>query len=246
MIPFPSHKHKIIQKKSGPFVNNCRVYDKIWDFGYLDPKQHMKESEPCLHINNDCIVKNFEWKGCMGGIHIGSNYPNPMSLRFSHKNINVSLENCFCEDVGKNALTTFNCHATVKNCAFRGNWKLNPLIENGVGQGNLVVINGGEVTFENCWFFNSINPIIVNTNSKIILKNCYFSVCNIGIVCNGNPNPRKNDEFFGGKEGQSYVKIVDCDFFKVATIGVAEKGGTFITDLKIRLDGGKVEYGSKN
>lgn len=241
---FPNPKFRL-QRHLSTFKNNQRTYNRLWYFGYLNPAEKTKSANPCLWINKECSVRNFEWQGSMGGIHISSNRWDSASLRLPSSKIKVKISNFFCEDVGESALNIFSgasVHAV--NCAFRGNYKLNPLVEKGVGQNNLVTINGGSALFENCLFFNSMVPIIAKANSRVTFKNCGFSVCKTAVGIDGADNPRKNDIYFGGEAGESHVSFIDCETFKVETLAFVERGGKFSTNVegKVILDGGEKEW----
>lgn len=250
MFAFPTNNYLLQNRKTAIRITEPadQVFSRLYNFGYLPPEKIIdSQSWPCLLIQANAYIKNFTWQGSMGGIHIGSNEPSPLELRKPHQPIQVILENSYCEDVGLNALTIFNQSTViVKNCNFRGNWKLNPLIENGVGQGNLVRVNGGMVVFENCKFFNSLNPILIKANSQVAFTNCIFSVCQNAILADGKDNPRPNDCFDGGKAGQTLVVVHNCKGFKTKVLAVAGTNSQIeITNCQIdgnlfREDGGKV------
>lgn len=245
MIPFPNGKFKTIQKKSGAFCNHyTKLLDKDWCFGFLRPDSQIEKCpEPCYIINQSGKYSDFEWHGSPGSVIISSNdETDNVQKRLKHEALDIQIYRFFSEDIGIRALETFhNVTLYAKNCAFRGNYKLNPLIENGVGQGNLVKINGSTCVFEDCYFYNSINPILINTNSHVTFKRCHFAVCKTVISINGHPNPRRNDEIAGGKVGNSVAILEDCTFFKVERIGVADEGGEIRADFEadVALDGGQ-------
>lgn len=245
MRPFPTHKFREIQRKFSVFENKPkRELDKIWYFGFLDPgKKAPNNPEPCFVINESCSVENFEWRGAMGAVVIGSNKTDAFSLRRKHKDIEVVIKGFHCENIGLRALEVFHkAKVTIENCSFRGNWKLEKLVENGVGQGNLIKINGAEVAFKNCYFYNCINPVLVNSNSNVIFDGCHFAIAKTAISINGLPNPRKNDEIDGGKAGFSTVEVKNCTFFNCKRVALVEEGGRLVTseNYPVMVDGGAV------
>lgn len=245
MIPFPRGKFKTIQKKSGPFVNHyTKPFDKDWCFGFLPPDSRVEKApEPCYIINQSGEYSHFEWHGSPGSIIISSNDESDnLQKRLRHEPIDVAIREFFCEDIGCRALETFhNVTLHAKNCAFRGNYKLNPLVENGVGQGNLIKINGSVCSFENCYFYNSINPILINANSRVSFKNCHFGLSKVVVSINGEPNPRRHDEIAGGKAGGSVATLENCTFFKCEKIATIDEGGEVRADFaaNVSLNGGQ-------
>ncbi len=228
MKPFPTCRLPLQNRKTA-IVAETKEYNKLYNFGYLPQSQvitdHWRDNWPCLLVTTDAHVRNFSWQGSLGGIHVGSKFPIPKDLREPHKSLQFILENVICEDVGVNALNIFsNTNGIIRNCAFRGNWKLNPLVENGVGQTNLVRVNGGTVIFENCLFFNCLNPVLIKANSKVVFLNCHFSVCQHAILADGKDNPRKNDTFYGGTAGDTIVQITNCTDFKTNLLTIAGYG----------------------
>jgi parallel beta helix pectate lyase-like protein len=245
--PFP--RSSLVVQNATKFLND-REYNRLWNFKFLDSSLKAEDLEPGLWVNENCEINNFHWQGG-GGIYIGSNPKTPFDLRRSFQDISVTLDNCICEDVGLYALEIFNCEVLVKNCAFRGNYKLDPYIKDGNGQNNLVRINGARVTFENCLFYNSINPILVKSNSQVRLKDCHFSVCEMAVLADGMENPRRGDRYYNGGEGVAQVEMVGCTGFKIATLARAERKSSFLLDkcsTSGRLfvsDGGEV-YNEEN
>jgi hypothetical protein len=195
-------------------------------------------------LDRDIEVWNFVWKGSPNGICIGSEPPD--LLWMTHKPIKVALYGCYCDDIGDNAITIYNkADVLLENCTFRGNWKLNKSGPDCVGQKHILKINAGTVTIRKCKFFNSINPILINANSKVIIENCDFGICDYAISINGQPNPRKNVEIDGGKEGESHVEIAECNFFKTNLLAKVERGGIVKTSVTIPpsfIDGGTIIY----
>lgn len=245
MTPFPNGKYKAVQKKSGPFVNHhTKAFDKDWCFGFLPHDSKIEKSpDPCYIINKPGTYADFEWHGSPGSIIISSNDEGDnLQKRLRHDELDVELRGFFSEDIGIRALETFHkVKLYARNCAFRGNYKLNPLIENGIGQGNLIKINGSECIFEDCYFYNSINPILINANSQVTFKNCHFAVSKVVIAINGQPNPRRNDEIAGGKAGGAVATLENCTFFKCEKIAMIDEGGEVQADFdaNVTLSGGK-------
>ncbi len=245
MTPFPNGKYKTIQKKSGPFVNHhTKPLDRDWCFGFLPPDSRVEKSpDPCYIINHSGDFAHFQWHGSPGSIIISSNDESDnLQKRLKHEPIDVEIHSFFSEDIGSRALETFhNVNLYARNCAFRGNYKLNPLVENGVGQGNLVKINGSVCIFENCYFYNSINPILINTNSHVTFKNCHFAISKVAIALNSGPNPRLHDEIAGGKIGSAFAKLENCTFFKCEKIAIIDEGAEVQADFdaNVTLSGGK-------
>lgn len=243
-FPLPNFplKSDIRPKHDRPFRRG-RIFHKNFCYGYLAPdmKIDSRGGRIAMELKTSENIYNFQWHGSMNGIMVGSNGFKPIDLRRKHTEIDVVLDKIYCEDIGIRALDIYHkANVTVKNSAFRGDWKLNPLVENAVGQGNIVRINGGTAHFENCYFYNSINPILINANSRATFRNCYFAICNTAFSINGQPNPRQHDEFDGGKAGPSVVTIENCKFFKVNRIGIADEGGEIQVDFNanVMLDGG--------
>ncbi len=252
-MPFPANNYVLHHRKTAVEITEPtdKIFSKLYSFGYLHPHKVIEtgweESWPCLIIQADAHIRNFAWQGSMGGVHIGSNLPLDRELRRPHKLIDVILEKAFCEDVGLNALNIFSeTQVLIKDCAFRGNWKLSPLIEGGVGQGNLVRINGGSVIFENCLFYNCLNPVLIKANSQVTFNNCHFSVCQTAVTADGRDNPRQNDPFYGGRQGKTLVKMNNCTNFKTKVLTVAgeyaniELSNCFTDGQLYKEDGGKV------
>lgn len=247
MKPFPINK-RVLQKQRAPFANDYRDFSvKMWDFGYLNPSKPIvsPHPKPAMYVNKNCEIKNFAWKGSEAGIYIGSRTDSPGALRAKQSVVEFVLDNCFCEDVGHSAVSVFaNSKGVIRNCNFRGNYKLNPLIERGPGQVTLIYIHGAEVLIENCLFFNCLTPIVVKANSKVTIRNCGFAICKSAVGVDGYSNPRLGDEYFNGQQGCAEVEVIDCEYFKCDNLAFVAKYGKAKLDKRgpIKLDGGEVKW----
>lgn len=208
-----------------PILNDEPRPDRLRWFKTLKPDEKAVEDYSAI-ITESCEFKNFHWCGG-GGIFVGPNGRDSVARRLRpKKEISVLIDGCKCEDVGWNAL---EIHAgstvIVRDCFFRGNWKMDPYLEGGNGQENLVLVNGGQVLFENCKFYNSRIPIKVKSNSTVGFKDCHFYVCEVAVEADGRDNPRKNDTYYDGWAGPSHVGIINCTTFKVGTVALCHPGG---------------------
>ncbi len=223
---FPRPRFPIQNKdKDHPFYYESK-FNKLYNYGCLDYEKVIEPSyDYCFFIQKNLTINDFSWKGAKEGMFVGSNDPTPRKLRDLHKPINVEIHRAFCEDVGRNAIQIFaESKVLIKDCCFRGNYKMvHPYLAGAPGQDNLIEINGGEVTIDNCLFFNSKVPIIIKASSKVIIKNSFFSVCDVGIFIDGRDNPRQNDTYYKGR-GPASLEIENTSGFKTNVLTRAETG----------------------
>ena len=116
------------------------------------------------------------------------------------------------------------------------------------GLDKLVQINGAEVTFESCTFFNGVSCIRAKANSRVTLKNCRFVDCSTCVSGDGLACPRPGNIYDNGQPGPCRITLIDCEAWNCELLARAYEGCEIqLIDCRLyrggkpaREDGGRV------
>jgi len=252
--PVPSApKWPVVQSKRIE-VTMPGVYDysgKIYSMGKI-PRVVKEYGTPSLHVFvDDVTIRNFAWRGSMEGLHVGSRPFTGKEMRKRHKEINVTLDGLFCDDIGEDCVEIQpRAKVLVRNSQFRGKYGIEKGEGENPGQDKIFQINGADVTIENCTFFNGLSPIRAKANSTILIRNCKFVNCATCVSGDGLDCPKGHYPFYdNGKAGPCRIVMENCECWDCNEVARAFEGCTIIlrhvqvhdTWRMKRLSGGTVK-----
>ncbi len=229
---------------------------KIYVLGKM-PRIVKEYGVPALHVMSDrTTVRNFAWRGSMEALHVGSQPFNGDTMRKRHKEINVTLDQLFCDDIGEDGVSIQpRANVVLKRSQFQGRYGLVEGEGENPGQDKIVQIDGATMTIEHCDFFNALSPIRAKANSTVIVRHCNFVGCGTCVSGDGlrNPNhnePNRRPPYDNGKPGPSRIIIEDCECWDCGEIARAFPGCVIeVRNVKIhstwrkaRESGGKVIF----
>jgi hypothetical protein len=215
------------------------------------PDRVREYGTPALHVRADRVtVKGFSWRGSMEGVHAGSEPFTPQGMRQRHRPIRVTLDRLWCDDVGEDAIEIQpRARVVIRNSHLRGNHRRLKSDDPDVrGLDKLVQINGAEVTFDSCTFFNGVSCIRAKANSHVILKNCRFVDCSTCVSGDGLACPRPGNLYDNGQPGLCRITLINCEAWNCELLARAYEGCEIqLVDCRLhrggkpaREDGGRV------
>jgi hypothetical protein len=215
------------------------------------PERVREYGSPALHVRADRVtVRNFSWRGSMEGVHAGSEPFTPLGMRQRHRPIRVTFERLWCDDVGEDAIEIQpRARVVVRESHLRGNHRRLRSDDAEVrGLDKLVQINGAEVTFESCTFFNGVSCIRAKANSRVTLKNCRFVDCSTCVSGDGLACPRPGNIYDNGQPGPCRITLIDCEAWNCELLARAYEGcEIYVINCRLhrggktaREDGGRV------